>query len=1046
MSLSAVCIRRPVLTIVLSVVVVLFGLIGYSSIGVREFPSIDPAIITVRTAYPGANSDVIESQITEPLEAAISSVPGIRILMSTSREGSSNISVEFELSVDLETAANDVRDKVSGAVRNLPPDVDPPVVAKADADASPIVVLNISSRTRDLLQLSDLADRLFKERMQTIPGASEVRIFGEKRYSMRLWMDPAKLAAYQVTPLDVRSALNAENLELPAGRIEGYDVELTVRTLSRLKTPEEFNNLIIREQDGRIVRFRDIGYAELAPEDLRSISKGLAGPRVAIALVPQPGSNHIAIADEFYRRLELVRKDLPDDIETGIVWDTTKYIRTSVLEVRETILIAFALVVFIIFLFLRDWRTTLVPVFAIPISLVGTFFLMYLAGFTVNVLTLLGLVLAIGLVVDDAIVVLENIYTRIERGMHPMEAGFEGSKEVFFAIIATTVALVAVFMPIMFLSGLTGRLFREFGVVIGGAVVISSFVALTLTPMMSTRFIRARTQHTRFYNLTEPFFRRLVAGYEASLRSFMRHRSAAFLIILGTAGLMWVFFAVLPQELAPLEDRSRLRLNSTSPEGTSFERMDAYMDSLIELVRREVPEADAVLANTSGFAGAANSGRTTVTLVPPGDRERSQQEIADALFGSVRRLNDARTVVSQDQTIAVGGGGSRGGLPVRFVIKAPNFARLRELLPRFIDSVNANPVFQVSDVDLKFNKPELVVEIDRERARSLGLSVADVAQTLQLTLSGQRYGYFIRDGKQYQVIGQLTRPNRDTPGGLTSIFVRSRAGDLVQLDNLVRLSEQSTPPELYRFDRQISATVSAGLAPGRTLGEGIDTMKAIAGSVLDETFTTALDGPARDFAESSGSLLFVFLLALVLTYLVLAAQFESFRDPLIIMLTVPLAIAGALLSLWYFRQTVNMFSQIGIIMLIGLVTKNGILIVEFANQRRGAGLRRAEAVVTAAAARLRPILMTSLSTILGILPIALGIGSGAESRVSMGIAVVGGLIFSGGLTLYVIPAVYAYLPGVPAEDRAASAAARESTTSGLVPAAILNDTQTGNLK
>ncbi len=1018
MSLSAVCIRRPVLTIVLSIVIVLFGLIGYSFLGVREFPSVDPAIITVRTSYPGANSEVIESQITEPLEAAISGVPGIRTLVSSSREGSSNISIEFVLSVDLETAANDVRDKVAGSLRSLPPDVDPPVVAKADADASPIIVLNISSRTRDLLQLTDIADRIFRERMQTIPGASEVRIFGEKRYAMRLWMDPAKLAAYQVTPLDVRTALNAENLELPAGRIEGYEVELTVRTLSRLRTAEEFNNLIIRVQDGRIVRFRDIGYAELAPEDTRSVSKGLAGPRVAIALVPQPGSNHIVIADEFYRRAEQIRKDLPADIETGIVWDATKYIRSSILEVRETILVAFGLVVMIIFLFLRDWRTTLVPVFAIPISLVGAFFLMYLAGFSINVLTLLGLVLAIGLVVDDAIVVLENIYAKIERGVDPMEAGFAGSKEVFFAVISTTVALVAVFLPIMFLQGLTGRLFREFGMVVGGAVVISAFVALTLTPMLSTRFIRARTQHTRFYTLTEPFFVRMIAGYEKTLRAFMRRRSTAFVIILAMAGLMWTFFAALPQELAPLEDRSRLRLNSTAPEGTSFERMDAYMDSLIQLIRNEVPEADAVLANTSGQGGAANSGRTTVTLVAPDDRDRTQQEIADELFRSVRKLNDARTVVTQDQTIALGSGGSRGGLPVRYVLRAPNFDKLRDALPRFIDSVNANPAFVVSDVDLKFNKPELVVEIDRERTRSLGLSVSDVAQTLQLTLSGQRYGYFILDGKQYQVIGQLTRQNRDTPAGLTAIFVRSRTGELIQLDNLVKLSEQATPPELYRFDRQISATVSAGLAPGFTLGDGIEAMDGIAKKVLDDTYTTALDGPSRDFAESSGSLLFVFLIALVLTYLALAAQFESFRDPLIIMFTVPLAIAGALLSLWYFRQTFNMFSQIGVIMLIGLVTKNGILIVEFANQRRETGLSAAEAVVSAAVARLRPILMTSLSTILGILPIALGLGSGAGSRISMGIAVIGGLIVSGGLTLYVIPAVYAYLPGV--RERAAA--------------------------
>ena len=1007
MSLSAISIKRPVLTIVMSIAIVLFGFIGFTYLGVRELPNIDPAIITVSTTYAGANANVIESQITEPLEESVSSVPGIRTINSVSRDGRSSITIEFELEVNLETAANDVRDKVSGAIRNLPPDVDPPVVSKADANATPIVVLNVSSTSRGLLELSDLADRVFKERMQTIAGVSEVRIYGEKRYAMRLRMDPRKLTAYHVTPLDVRNALNAENIELPAGRVEGNDVELTVRTLSRLETAAEFNNLILREQNGQIVRFADVGYAELAPEDERSISKGLAGPRVAVAVVPQPGSNAISIADEFYRRVQQIKSDLPNDIEVSIVFDTTRYIRSSIVEVRETIFAAFMLVVLIIFLFLRDWRTTLIPVFAIPISLIGTFFIMYLMGFSINVLTLLGLVLAIGLVVDDAIVVLENIYAKIEQGMSPIEAGFKGSKEVFFAIISTTVALVAVFMPILFLQGLTGRLFREFGVVIAGAVVISAFVALTLTPMISTRLIKPHAGHSRFYRWSEPFFVRLIGGYEKSLKAFMKRRHLAFVAIGVAIVMMVVFFKFLPQELAPLEDRSRLRVNSLAPEGTSFERMDAYMDKLIELIRHDVPEAEAVLANTSGFAGASNSGRTTLMLVPPDQRKRSQQEIAESLFRTVRRLDDARTVVVQEQTIAIGGGSARFGLPVQYVLRAPDFEKLKSALPRFLDEVSDNPAFSISEVDLKFNKPELVIEINRERARSLGVSVSDIAQTLQLSLSGQRYGYFIKDGKQYQVIGQLTRETRDTPQSLASIFVRNRSGDLIQLDNLVTVSEQATPPELYRSDRQLSATISAALALGYTLGDGIKAMDAIAHKVLDESFTTGLAGAARDFAESSQSLLFVFLLALVLTYLILAAQFESFRDPFIIMFTVPLAVAGALFSLWYFNQTFNIFSQIGQIMLIGLVTKNGILIVEFANQRKGTGLSVIDAVVSAATARFRPILMTSLSTILGILPIALGLGAG--SRVSMGTAVIGGLIFSGGLTLYVIPAIYSYL-------------------------------------
>ncbi len=1009
MSLSSVCIRRPVLTIVMSCLVALFGIIGFTRLGVREYPNVDPAVISVNTLYTGANADVIESQITERLEDAISSVPGIRTINSTSRDGRSAITIEFGLETDLETAANDVRDKVAGAVGNLPTDADPPVVSKADADATPIIVMNISSSSHNLLQLSDIANKVFKERLQTIPGVSEVRIFGEKRYSMRLWMDPRKLAAYRLTPLDVRNALNADNIELPAGRIEGNDVELTVRMLSRLEMPEEFNNLIIREQNGQIIRFRDIGSAELGPENERQASRGLAGPRVAVAVVPQPGSNHIAIADEFFRRVEQIKKELSEDMDLSIGFDTTRYIRTSIAEVEESIMLAFGLVVLIIFLFLRDWRTTVIPVFAIPISLIGAFFIMYLAGFSINVLTLLGLVLAIGLVVDDAIVMLENIYSKIENGMNPIEAGLKGSQEVFFAVVSTTVALITVFMPIIFLQGLTGRLFKEFGIVIGGSVVISAFIALTLTPMLSTRMIRGRTGHNRFYNATEPFFAALFGKYERSLSTFLQRRWLGPLSVAAAAGLAWFLFTVLPQELAPLEDRSRMRMNSTAPEGTSFERMDKYMESIVDMVRKEVSEAEAVIANTSGFAGGANSGATTITLSPPGQRKRTQQEIAEALSLSVRRLNDARTIVVQEQTIAIGGGGARFSLPVQYVIQAPNFAQLKEVIPRFLEEANNNPVFSVADVNLKFNKPELVVSIDRSRAHSLGVSVSDIAQTLQLTLSGQRYGYFIKDGKQYQVIGQLTRENRDEPLDLASIFVRNSSGQLIQLDNIVTLTEQANPPQLYRFNRYISATISAGLAPGRTLGEGIAAMDQIAGKALNESFSTSLAGASRDFAESSSSLVFVFILALLLTYMILAAQFESFSDPFVIMLTVPLAVAGALMSLWYFNQTLNIFSQIGQIMLIGLVTKNGILIVEFANQRKAAGFSVMEAVKGAAAARFRPILMTSLSTILGILPIALGLGSGSQSRMSMGIAVVGGMIFASVLTLYVIPAVYSYV-------------------------------------
>lgn len=993
---------------VMSIAIIIFGIIGFRFLGVREYPNVDPPIITVVTNYTGANADVIESQITEPLEESLSGVAGIRTLTSVSREGRSTITAEFELEVNLEAAANDVRDKVSQAIRNLPPDVDAPIVSKADADAVPIIFLGVNSNKRNLLELTDIAVNTFKERVQTIPDVSQVWIWGSQQYSMRLWMDPAKMAAYNLTPIDVRNALTRENVELPSGRIEGNLTELTVRTMGRLKDEEEFNNLIVKDTEGVVIRFKDIGYAELGPENYRTILKRDGVPMVGVVLVPQPGANYIAIIDEFYHRVEQIKKDLPEDIELGVGFDTTDYIREAISEVLQTIFIAFGLVVLVIFLFLRDWRTTLIPVITIPIALIGAFFIMYIADFSINVLTLLGIVLAIGLVVDDAIVMLENIYAKIEQGMDRFTAGLKGSKEVYFAVIATTIALAAVFLPIMFLQGLTGRLFREFGVVIAGAVIISSFVALSLTPMLSTRLLRRQQKHSRFYKKTEPFFNRLTSGYRNSLDKFMGRRWWAFVIIAASVGMIVLFGNILPSELAPLEDRSAMMLFSTAPEGATFEYMDRYMDQLINLVAETVPENKSIITVTSpgfGASSSVNSGFMRLILVDPEERERSQQEIADQLAMNIQQLSSARTFVKQDETI-----GSRSfGLPVQYVLQAPNFEKLKETLPKFLEQARQNPTFQFVDVDLKFNKPELRIEIDRNRARVLGVSTLDIAQTLQLAFSGQRFGFFTMNGKQYQVIGQVTRENRNEPLDLRSLFVKNNNGELIQIDNLVTLKEESSPPQLYRFNRYVSATVSASLAKGKTLGDGIEAMDEIAANVLDETFATDLAGQARDYAESSSSLAFAFILALILIYLVLSAQFESFRDPFIIMFTVPLAIAGALLSLWYFNQTINIFSQIGQIMLIGIVTKNGILIVEFANQRKAQGLSILEAIKDASAARFRPILMTSLTTILGILPIALALGAGAESRVPMGIAVIGGLIFGSLLTLYVIPAMYSYL-------------------------------------
>ncbi len=1007
MSISSLSIRRPVLASVMSIVIVLFGVISFFYLGVREYPSVDPPIVTVSTSYVGANADVIESQITEPLEESVNGIAGIRTLTSTSRQGQSTITVEFDLEIDMEAAANDVRDRVSRAQRNLPPDAEPPTVRKADADASPIVFLNVNSDRRNLLELTSIAENIFKEQLQTIPGVSEIRIWGSRQYAMRLWMDPLKLAAYSVTPLDVQQALTRENVELPSGRIEGNTTELTVRTMGRLSTPEEFNNLIIREQDGRKIRFQDIGYAELGAQNERTVLKRNGVPMVGVVAIPQPGSNQLSIAEEFFVRVERIERDLPEDINIAVGFDTTEYIQDSINEVQQTVFLALSLVILVIFLFLRDIRTTFIPIIVIPIALIGAFFIMYIAGFSINVLTMLAIVLAIGLVVDDAIVVLENIYAKMEKGLPTIEAGILGSKEIFFAVVATSLALVSVFMPILFLGGTTGRLFREFGVVIAGAVIISSFVALTLTPMLATKILKNGAEKNRFYQMTEPFFKKVNDLYRSSLETFMKRRWMAFVILALAAVAIGGLYSIIPEELAPREDRGQIRMFATAPEGASFEYMDAYVDQMISTVQENVPEVVAMNTVTSpgfGAAGSINSAFSFLNIGDASDRDRSQQEIADQLTGLMSELTGAQTFVSQPQSI----GNRRGGLPVQYVLQAQTLEQLEEVIPEFLQEANQDPAFVFAEVDLKFNRPELQVEIDRNRARSLGVSVRDIAETLQLSLSGSRFGFFIMDGKQYWVIGQMDRQYRNEPIDLKTIYVRGQDGNLLQLDNLVTVSERSSPPQLYRFNRFNSATISAQLAPGYTIGDGIDAMDAIAARVLPESVITDLTGPSRDFSESAASLLFIFVLALVLIYLVLAAQFESFRDPFIILFTVPLAIMGTLVSLWYFDQTLNIFSQIGAIMLIGLIAKNGILIVEFANQRQEQGMSIMDAIMDAASVRFRPILMTSISTILGILPIALAIGAGSESRSSMGIAVIGGLLIGSFLTLYIIPAIYSY--------------------------------------
>ncbi len=1015
MSLSSISIKRPVLAIVMNLIILIFGFIGFRSLGVREYPSIDPPVITVRTNYTGANAEIIESQITEPLEKALNGIAGVRSISSASNQGSSQITVEFDISSNLEAAANDVRDKVAQAVRSLPDDIDgQPVVQKADANSDPILSMTVESDTRNIMELSDFAENVLAERVQTIPEVSTTMIWGQKRYAMRLWLDPQKLAAYKLTPLDVKQSLDRENVEIPSGKIAGNTTELLVKTVGKLVSQSDFEELIIKEDGSGTIKFKDIGRVELGPENEETLLRKNGVPMVAIAIVPQPGANFIKIADNFYDRIEKFKAEVPKDIRLELGVDNTIFVRKAVQEVEETIFIAIGLVVLIIFLFFRDWTVAFRPLIDIPVSLIGAFFIMYIMDYSINVLTLLAIVLATGLVVDDGIVVTENIFKKVEKGMSPMQAAFKGSEEIFFAVISTSITLAAVFLPVIFMEGFVGRLFQEFGVVLAGSVLISAFVSLSLTPMLNAYLIRKNHEKkTWFYRVTEPFYENMESSYATRLRGFLRYKWLALPVFLVAGWAIFYFQKNLQTELAPLEDRNWMRFIITAPEGATFEYTDRYLYKIVNYLNDSVPERKLAISVTApGFAGsgAANSGFIRLMLKDGEERKaakmRTQQEVATALTAKMRTFNEARAFIIQQQTIQTGG---FGGLPVQFVIQAPDFEKLKEKVPKFLDEATKNPTFASVDVNLKFNKPELYVNIDREKARALDVNVIDVAQTLQLTLSGLRYGYFNMSGKQYQIVGQVDRKNRDEPLDLKSMFVRNRRGDLVQLDNIVRIEEKSSPPQLYHYNRYKSATVSAALAPNKTIGDGIEEMNKIAKLTLDDSFSTDLTGSSRDFAESSSNVAFAFGLALLLVFLILAAQFESFIDPLIVMLTVPLALAGALFSLWYFNQTLNIFSQIGIIMLIGLVTKNGILIVEFANQLREQGKSKIDAITEAAAARLRPILMTTLATMLGALPIALALGAGATSRMGLGIVVVGGLFFSLTLTLYVIPAMYAFL-------------------------------------
>ena len=858
----------------------------------------------------------------------------------------------------------------------------------------------IQSPSRSLLELSEIADLTVKEQLQTISDVSSVSIWGEKRYSMRIWLDPTKMAGYGITPVDIKTAMDNENIELPSGSIEGNTMELTLRTMGQMHSADEFNNVVLKEVNGRVIRLSDVGYAELGAADIKSYMKMNGVPMVGVVVIPQPGANHIEIADAVYERMEQMRKDLPDDVDFTYGFDNTKFIRASIAEVESTVYEAFALVIIIIFLFLRDWRVTLIPCIVIPVSLIGAFFVMYVAGFSINVLTMLAVVLSVGLVVDDAIVMTENIYIRIERGMKPFDAGIEGAKEIFFAVISTTITLVAVFLPIVFMEGTSGRLFREFSFVVAGSVIISSFAALTFTPMLATKLLVHREKQSWFYRKTEPFFEGMNRLYERSLNAFLKKRVIAIPFTLVTLAIIGILWSTIPAEMAPLEDRSKINITTRAAEGASYEYIRDYTEDISRLTDSIIPDAEAITARVS-----SGSGYVSVTLKDLKDRDYSQMEVAEKLSQAIRTKTKARAFVQQQSSF----GGRRSSMPVQYVLQATSLEKLEKVLPEFLNQVYSNPVFQMADVDLKFSSPEVRVEINRDKAGTMGVSVKDIAQTLQYGLSGQRMGYFYMNGKQYEILGQINRQQRNQPANIKSIYIRNDKGEMIQLDNLVEFVESIAPPKLYHYNRFLSATVSAGLAEGKTIGEGLEEMDKIAAATLDDTFRTALSGDSKDYQESSSSLMFAFILALILIYLILAAQFESFKDPFIIMLTVPLAIAGALIFMYANDITMNIFSQIGIIMLIGLVAKNGILIVEFANQKQEAGEDKLTAIRDAALQRLRPILMTSASTVLGLIPLAFATGEGANQRIAMGTAVVGGMLVSTFLTMYIVPAIYSYI-------------------------------------
>lgn len=1003
MSLAQVSIRRPVLMTVLAIGVVLLGFFGFSNLGIREYPSVDSPVITVTTSYSGANAAVVEAEVTEVLEEAINSASGIKTLTSTSQDGRSRIKVEFDVGFDMETAANDVRDRVSRVQRRLPDAADAPTISKSDADAQPILMLSLLSEKRDAMEISEIARNQVKERLQTITGVSEVAIWGEKRPVVRLWLDPIKMQSLQVTASDISAALAKENLELPAGKIEGEVVDLSIRTLGRLQKPSDFSDIAVKKTSEGVIRLADIAEIHYEPKDPRTGWKRNGKNVVTIALIPQPGSNHVDIADAYYKRLEEIKRDLPADVQMIRGMDATKNIRASIKEVLGTLVIAFLLVVFMIFVFLREVRTTFIPMIVIPVAIIGSFFVLYLFDFSINVLTLLAMVLAIGLVVDDAIVIVENIYHKIENKMAPKQAAVAGTNEIFFAVLATSVVLMAVFVPMLSLGGTTGLLFREFVAIMIGTVFISTSIALTLSPMLCSKFLRHQKKG-RLFIMTEPFFNYLNQIYARLLNVFLKVRFLMFPLLIVLLGLALFFFKALPQEMAPLEDRGFFMARVSLPEGLGIAKTRAITEEIVDDMTSRIDTSD-YEEITAGASG--NSSRIRVVLNENIDARRPQSEIARQVQAMAQDYPDVRLMVIEPQGLS----SQRGGMPVDFVLQAPSIEVLRTLVPVFLEEAQKDPTFSVVNSDLKFTKPELHIEILRDKARESGVYVADIASAVELALGDQTYGDFYMNGRQYDIIGAVGLQYRNSPDLIRTLSVKNNSGEILSLDNFVTLTERAAAPSLPRYNRFSSATISAGLVQGKTVGDGVEAMRAIAARVLKEypTVSTELAGTSKEYEESSSGLLLTFLLALAFVFLILAGQFESFRSPFIILFTVPLALVGALSALYMVGITMNIFSEIALILLIGLVTKNGILIVEFANRiAENTGCSRLEAARLAAERRFRPILMTSSSTILGSVPLIM---TGTPSRVSMGVAIVGGLTFATLLSLFIVPAAYSFFAG-----------------------------------